>query len=110
MYASWVGRATGVKASSTASRVRYQHNLPPSLAKRSWVNFTSFGESSVGGGITVVTVPHLGVELGDQLPFMGKSLNQKCVKFIIKIIIPLCMFAIFRGVLVAFLCAGCRLP
>ena len=53
---------------------------------RSWVSFTSLGESSVGEGVTVVTVRYFGAELGDQLLFTGKSLNQKCVKFIIKTI------------------------
>ena len=52
------------------------------------MDFTSFGTSSVGGGITVATDSHLGALTGGQLLAMGKSLNQKCVKFIIKIIIP----------------------
>ena len=52
------------------------------------MRFRRLGESSVGGGITVVTIPYFGAELGDQLLFTGKSLNQKCVKSIIKIIIP----------------------
>ena len=52
------------------------------------MSFTSFGESSVGGGITVAADLHFGAEMGGQLLFMGKSLNQKCVKFIMKIIIP----------------------
>ena len=50
----------GISLPLIGSRVRYQYNQPPSLAKRSWMNFASLGYGGVSGMINVASDLHLG--------------------------------------------------